>query len=417
MIRKIEALRYRCLLDIEQTVPPFLLLLGPNASGKSTLLDVIGLIGDMLKDGPAQAVRSRGSNLADLVFDGKGARFELAVELEIPQPLRRERNGRQTHVRYEIALGHGGDGALALLAENLWLKPADESTTPTQRQLFPSDHEVRDLIVRLPGKQTPSGWRKVISKTAETGNDYYKSETGNWTSQFRLGPHRAALSNLPEDEERFPVATWAKRALMEGVRRVVLNSERLRKPAPPGSPVEFLPDGSNLPWVLHHLKSTNPEQFGRWLAHVRTALPDVRDIDTVQREEDKQRYLRVTYRSGPALPSWVISDGTLRLLGLTAISFVDAPHRTLLIEEPENGIHPQALECVFQALASGYAGQVLCASHSPIFLALASLDQVLCFARSEAGATDVVLGPHHPRLANWQRDSNLGLLFAAGVLG
>ncbi len=88
-----------------------------------------------------------------------------------------------------------------------------------------------------------------------------------------------------------------------------------------------------------------------------------------------------------------------------------------LIEEPENGIHPKAIEVVFQSLSSVYSGQVLLATHSPLILGLAGPEQILCFAQTESGATDIVLGIEHPKLKNWKGEIDLGVLYAAGVLG
>ena len=51
MIRRIEALRYRGLRYISQEVKPFQMLVGPNASGKSTFLDVPALFSDFVRDG------------------------------------------------------------------------------------------------------------------------------------------------------------------------------------------------------------------------------------------------------------------------------------------------------------------------------------------------------------------------------
>ena len=42
---------------------------------------------------------------------------------------------------------------------------------------------------------------------------------------------------------------------------------------------------------------------------------------------------------------------------------------------------------------------------------------VLCFAKTPDGATDIVAGDQHPKLRDWQGQTNLGELFAAGVLG
>jgi predicted ATPase len=96
----------------------------------------------------------------------------------------------------------------------------------------------------------------------------------------------------------------------------------------------------------------------------------------------------------------------------------DVQDRTVLcIEEPENGIHPRAVATVYDSLSSVYEAQVLLATHSPVVLNAANTDDVLCFAKDDNGATDIVLGSEHPMLRQWQGEAPLGTLLASGVLG
>jgi predicted ATPase len=417
VIRRVEALRYKCLRAVKREIAPFQILVGPNASGKSTFLDVIALLGDLLDSGLRKAVGDRSPDFHKLVWMQEGTRIELAVELQIPEARRKKlpQNGAQI-ARYEVAIGLAPSSELSILAECLWLKRPDAAVERVQSELFPAPPPPPEHIVMPERRRTPVGWKKVVLKQAETGNDYFMSETTDWKSPFRLGPQRAALANLPEDEERFPVATWVRRVLQAGVQRLALNSEAMRRPSPPGSPVEFQPDGSNLPWAIHEL-SKDEARYAAWLDHLRTALPDVQSIDTVEREEDRHRYLRVHYETGLPAPSWTVSDGTLRLLALTLVAYANIEDAVFLIEEPENGIHPRAVETVYQSLASAYGNQILCATHSPVILSLAEPKDLLCFAKDEQGATDVIVGSEHPRLRDWRRDIDLGTLFATGVLG
>jgi predicted ATPase len=409
MIRLIEALGYRSLCDVRQTIDRFQLLVGPNASGKSTFLDTVGLLGDLLRDG-LPALTSRSSTFQDLTWMGRGRRFDIAIEAEIPSILKRV-DGHEM-VRYEVALGLGDEGAISVLGETLWLKPGD--LPERQRSMFPQAFLPRDSLVIAPNKQAAAGWRRIVQKSEV--NDYFSSETTGWKAPFRFGPQRLALANLPEDEERFPVAVWFRRLLLAGIQTLALSADKMRRPSAPGSPTEFQPDGSNLPWAIDRLRRTNRERYDQWLEHVRTALPDLEDVETIERPEDKNRYLRVVYRSGLKAPSWTVSDGTLRLLALTLVAYLDVPDRIYLIEEPENGIHPRAVETVFQALSSTYESQVLCATHSTVLLSLAEPKALLCFARTDSG-TDIIRGSEHPRLKAWRQDIDLGTLFAAGVLG
>jgi len=57
------------------------------------------------------------------------------------------------------------------------------------------------------------------------------------------------------------------------------------------------------------------------------------------------------------------------------------------------------------------------ATHSPLILSLAKPEQVLCFAKTHDGATDIVPGSEHPGLKHWKGEVDLGTLFAGGVLG
>jgi predicted ATPase len=79
-------------------------------------------------------------------------------------------------------------------------------------------------------------------------------------------------------------------------------------------------------------------------------------------------------------------------------------------------IHVQ-WETMFQSLSSVYGAQVLLATHSAVILSITAAQDVLCFARDADGATDIVGGDAHPALRNWRGETNLGTLFAAGVLG
>lgn len=416
MLTKIEALHYRALRYVSQPLSPFQVLVGPNASGKTTFLDIIAFLSDIInKTTPVEAIRERSANIHDLTWMGEHDWLELAVEVQV-DPARITSDF--SRLRYEVRLGVDEETSeLALLAETLWLLPKTfRAEAVRQVALFPDPLQPPTRITHDPNKKSPFGWRKIVNKTA-AANDYFRAETTDWNNMFRLGPKRSALANLPEDEKRFPVSTWFKRYISQGVQRIMLNSEVMRRPSPPQSPRTFQPDGSNLPWVIFELEQHHPERLAEWVNHICTALPDIRRIATIERPEDRHRYLVVEYDSGLKLPSWMVSDGTLRMLALTILAYLPDIEGIFLIEEPENGIHPRAVETVLQSLSSVYDAQVLVATHSPVFLSQARPEELLCFARSESGATDIVRGSEHPRLQEWKGEINLGILFAGGVLG
>ncbi len=417
MIRKIEALRYGCLRYISRPLDAFHILVGPNASGKTTLLDAIAFLGDLVSNGLEEAVGRRAADLRDLVWRRTFDPLEVAIELSIPsQKADLFENRQYVRCRYEVTIGTTPDtDETAILAERVLLLPNDSRSDPEceQQTLFPMDRPMPDTLA-LPRLR---GARTIVHKVhGSNDNFYYETGTG-WDHSFRLGPRRSALANLPEDETRYPVATWLKGVLNKGIQRLVLNSASMRRPSPPGRPAAFQPDGSNLPWVVSSLQSNAPDRFAAWVTSLQSVLPDLKSIRTVERSEDRHCYLIFQDRNGLEAPSWTISDGTLRLMALTLPAYLSDFGGVYLVEEPENGIHPRAVETVFLALSSIEDVQILLTTHSPIIVSLAEGNQVICFSRTESGATDMVLSTENPALREWQGETDLGSLFADGVLG
>ncbi len=419
MISLIEALNFRCLRYIHRPLSPFHVLVGPNASGKTTFLDVVAFMGRLVSDGLEAAVNERTQNFQDLVWGRAGRSFQLALEARIPDERRKQLSeSKFDTIRYEIEIGLQAEtDEVAILAEKAVLKTV-QPVVPEQRTLFPFLPAIPESILSSKGSRQT---RTVINKVPQGNDNFYSEvyqESGKgWAPAFKLGPRKSALGNLPADESKFPVATWLRELLTVGVQQFVLNSLLIRRASPPGQVRGFKPDGSNLPWVVADLERRSPERFQDWIAHLRTALPDLESIRTVERTDDRHRYLMLGYRGGLEVPSWMASDGTLRLLALTLPAYLPDLTGVYLIEEPENGIHPRAVETMFQSLSSVYEAQVLLATHSPIILSIVDADKLLCFAKTPEGATDIIVGSDHPALREWKGETNLSILFAAGVLG
>jgi predicted ATPase len=104
-------------------------------------------------------------------------------------------------------------------------------------------------------------------------------------------------------------------------------------------------------------------------------------------------------------------------LALIILPYLNNLPAIVFLEEPENGIHPRAIEAVLQSLSSAYDSQVLISSHSPVVLANSELSQILCSRLDVNGAATIVAGVDHPQLSEWKGQVDLGALFAAGVLG
>lgn len=79
MFTRIQTRWYRCLKTVDQTLGRFRALVGPNASGKSTFLDVIGFLGALAgnRGEVLKTVQARSTTFEKLVWMGKGNAFQL----------------------------------------------------------------------------------------------------------------------------------------------------------------------------------------------------------------------------------------------------------------------------------------------------------------------------------------------------
>jgi predicted ATPase len=444
MITLVEALNYRCLRYIRQPLDRFHVLVGPNGSGKSTFFDVVRFVSELMYEGLEATCHKRGS-VTDLFFGGEGDRIEIAVEGNVPErhrlqlgPILTEIAERpepsevvqdlsvdehvvpQAIARYVIGIEYNRtENLVEIDSEALCILHRPLNQSP-HRQMFPD-------MTPIPANLASCNPNDVIIAS------FHRDADGSKIIRY---PSRNVTVNLPAYRPRadrvgwplivdpqllvertwYPVSSWFAE-MLGGIQTIVLDSAQLRAASPPGYSRSMKPDGSNLPWVVERFKEQNSERYNDWIAHLRTALPDLRDVRVVHREDDRHAYLMVSYDNGLEVPSWGMSDGSLRLFVLTLIAYLPDTEGIYLVEEPENGIHPRAIETMFQSLASVYDAQVMLATHSPMILGIAEPEQVLCFAKNEEGATDIVRGDLHPMLADWRHDVDLGTLFASGVLG
>ena len=394
MIRRIQALNYRCLRYADIPLGERQVLVGPNGAGKSTLIDILAFLRDFVRHGPLAAVEERADEFRDLVWgrpaDAPG--FELAVEFELPAECRDElpaERGYRTY-RYEVAL-RGGEGGVGIHAERGILAPLPRAAEGVQPFLFPDLPEPPETILApaRPGAHT------VLSKSPGGRDRFYTEQdpAKGWVTEVALGPHRSTLGGLPESPETVPASTAIKRILETRITRLRPDAAAMKRPSPPGLPDDaLLEDGSNLPWVVRRLRDRHREDFSSWLTSLRGAVPGLTDIRFARRTSDRYGYLVLRYGDGLDAPSWIVSDGTLRLLALTLPAFLPPGERILLVEEPERGLHPGALGTLHAALSAIPGSQLLATTHSPALQALFRPDEVLSCDRREDGAVGISPG-------------------------
>jgi predicted ATPase len=452
VITRLEAIRYRCFERLGIDLGGFQVIVGANGAGKTTLIDMPVLMGELLKADNLATVfvvkrgekPARAGTLRELIFAGRGDEFSFALEVKLPEDVRKavldgmrhtgqKSRGRRlrtepqrwpTHIRYELRLEVFNDRELNVKNEYLFTFP--ESAGPDR------------AIGGLHGERSdpPDDWHFILRREyggpAEVATEVDSIQNNTTRSErVRIKPNLLAMSTVKYRPDAYPSANWLYVLLTEGAVFLEPEWEMLREASALGQEKTVVASALNMPWLALDMKlsglkpDATPDEkahhrsqdYVDWVDHVRTALPQVEDIDVREREEDHRAYFSVRFSGGYNVTSSGLSDGTLRILTLTLMAYVANPPRLLVTEEPENGIHPGAIESILQSLSSLYDSQVWVSSHSPVVLASSRLDQVLCARLTKSGGVEVVPGNEHPRLKGWHGAIDLGSLFAAGILG
>lgn len=407
-LRAIQARNYRSLRHVDLRFEGnFYVLVGPNASGKSTLLDAIAFLTDYVKLGLERAVEKRTRNFQDLVWGrpAESLSFELAAEFAV--------DGQA--FRYELRVEESGEG-VRVARENGYLArltPKEFSASSSAPSIIQTSRRKQLQIFGRDERRDVTWFR-----SEKKGGDQVQVAHGSDDNSaigflsilhgFSLGDNRKM-----DFSDSVRITDSLKR---DAVQFLQLDSRKLRQASRSNGDdgARLADDGSNLPRVLEKLKS-DPNRWEQWIEHVRLALPELEDIRIVHREDDRHDYLMVK-RAGVEVPSWGVSEGTLRLFALTVIAHLRSFPIAYLLEEPENGIHPMAIEFAYQALSAVYGAQVFIASHSPTLLRCVESDQVLCFGHKSEQGTVIVRGDEHPRLRDWQRSVDDTVFWASDIL-
>ena len=368
-------------------------LIGPNGSGKSNLIEAIELLAAMPRD------------LAATIRDGGGPSEWLwkgnhGGPAEIDAVLNGAPSGRP--LRYRLQFD----------AVQSRVEVTDEAI-----------EELRPSPGRLPGSDVFFYYRfqqgnPVINVADGSDPNVVGKQRTRHLQRENLRPDQSVLAQR-KDPDLYPEVTWV------GERLGAFHTFRewsfgryvaLRQPQPADLPEDrLLPDSRNLALVLNQVEhDRGGEQLNDLMQRF---YPRFERLSTRVSGGTVQFYLHEQGFGAP-IPATRLSDGTIRFIALTAALLARDPPPLLCIEEPELGLHPDALPLLGELLVEASARtQLIVTTHSDALVSALTdhVDTVVACERLGDGTVLRRLDPND--LTAWLDDYRLGDLWRMGELG
>lgn len=381
MLKRIHIQGYKSLEDIEVSLPQLVVLFGPNGAGKSNLLDALQLLSKL---GTSRTLKEafdppyRGKQLESFTIGQKGIKglleqerlsFSIEADLslsdavinsvnrqivEMRRPHRevgsKERSKRPTYVRerdlrYRIEIEMLPRSGILRVADE-YLAALNANGEPTGRRKPFLEQQGESILLRHEGQGHSTHYKRYL--------DY-------------------SILSMPLYQPHYPHLTATRRELESWLFFYFEPRERMRAAYPLKEVRRIGLMGEELAAFLNTLKATNTRQFRGIEKALHTLIPE---IDGIEVEVSDLGEVELHFKEdGVALPARVLSEGTLRMLGLLALTGVDEAPALVGFEEPEIGIHPRSIQLIAEFLKTQEMlrqTQYIVTTHSPILLDLLS---------------------------------------------
>lgn len=182
---------------------------------------------------------------------------------------------------------------------------------------------------------------------------------------------------------------------------------------------DFLrPDAANLAAFLYYLRERHPEHYRQIVATIQLAAPFFGDfaLRPDPLNEEKIRLEWSERGSDAYFGANALSDGSLRFMCLATLLLQPEPPSTILIDEPELGLHPYAINLLAGLLKTAATRtQVIVSTQSVTLVNQFTPEDIVVVERENRESVFRRLSS--AEMENWLEDYGLGDLWEKNVLG
>ncbi len=366
MLKRVQIRGYKSLKDLEVTLSSLVVLVGPNATGKSNLLDALQLLSRL---GTSRTLREafdppyRGKPLESFTIGSGGIRGlleqdRLSLSIEADLSLSDSAVDAVNRQIREMGRPHG---APARVRERDLRYRIEVEMLPRSGILRVAD----EYLAALNRKGEPTGKRKpFLERQGERIR--LRNEGQTHPTYFDCYLDHSILS-MPHYPPHNPHLVAARHELESWRFFYFEPRERMRAASPVKEVRHIGLMGEELAAFLYTMKATDARRFRGVEKALHVLMPDIDGIE-VDVSDLGEVELRLR-EGGAAIPARVLSEGTLRILGLLALSGLDQGPALVGIEEPENGVHSRRIELIAELLRTQESLnriQQIITTHSPI---------------------------------------------------
>ena len=367
---------------------PLNVLIGPNGAGKSNLLEAFSLLAQLRHGDAFQAALRAGGGASEWLWRG-GSTATIDVQVT---------GENERHFDYQLTWAPRGPGGTqaSILDESFVERPTPNGRTMTY---FRTDGAKVEVATQYIGPAGPAPY-----KAESLDRQYFSDSTSILSQRNTPGayPDNIWLGEQFARTTEFRDWTFGRFATPRSAQRTDMPTDGL------------LPGGSNLGMMLQELSHRG--RLDDLNARLRKFLPRAERLTTRIVGGAILPYLQEEGAHDP-IPATRLSDGTLRFIALLVTLLSDPPPPVVCIEEPELGLHPDALSLVAELLIeSSERTQLIVTTHSDVLLSSLVGHEESVLVCDYVGGTQV-RRLRADDLSDWLQNYRLGELWRIGHLG
>jgi predicted ATPase len=355
---------YKSIRELKLELRPLNVLIGPNGAGKSNLISVFELLNQIVRDNLATYVLKQGGADTFLTF-GRQITEQIHISLTF--------EGAEQGV-------YNGYGCVLVPTVEDTLIFADEWCELHRRGVYPNPmrtelgggHASTQLLRRA--KQPQEYVVRHVLKAMQSWRVYHFHDTSE-TARIK------GTGDINDNED-------------------------LRD------------DARNLAAYLYLLKQRYPEIYDSIVAVLRMVAPFFDDFDLKPSRLNPDK-IRLEWReqgSDAYFNAHALSDGTLRFICLATLLHMPDPPATIIIDEPELGLHPYAITLLAAMLRSAATRtQVIVSTQSVTLVNQFAPEDVIVVDRTEDRS--IFTRPDAKALEDWLEEYGVGDLWEKNLLG